>query len=183
MVLSPVTGSWTEFSPLRRSSFCWTRIGPLRKDFFVCCWNMDELSEWTFFRKKFWVSWLHDFWADSITCFGSNRVWGRLSDSAERSKSAESKKSMLRTSLESKSIWCGLSFWNLVDLSSVLARTLLYPIRLEFIWFKGAGGQHMADHRNWFYSVFRERRVRSISCYSPHQKILILPEINFGLKT
>ena len=49
--LSPVTGSWTEFSPLRRSSFCWTRIGPLRTDFFVRFWNMDELLEWTFFRK------------------------------------------------------------------------------------------------------------------------------------
>ena len=179
MVLNPVTGSWTEFSPLHWSSFCWTRIGPLRTDFFVRCQNMDELSEWTFFRKI--LSKLTSWLLSRLNYLF--RVWGRLSDSAERLKSAESKKSLLRTSLESKSTWCGLSFWNLVDLSSVLARTLSYPIRLEFIWFKGAGGQHMADHRNWFYSVSWERRVRSISCYSPHHKILILPKINFGLKT
>ena len=179
MVLSPVTGSWTEFSPLRRSSFCWTRIGPFRTDFFVRCWNMDELSEWTFFRKILskLTSWL----------LSRLNYLFRVQSGLRPTIGLSGK---IKVRWEQKK-----SVTNLIGVEKHLARTFILKssglvqrsgtdfIGLEFIWFKGAGGQHMADHRNWFYGVFWERRVRSISCYSPHQKILILPKINFGLKT
>ena len=49
---------------------------------------------------------------------------------------------------------------------------------------KGAGGStYMADNGNWFYSVFWKRRVRSISCFLHHQKILILAEVIAGQRS
>ena len=182
MALSPVTGSWTEFSPLRQSSFCWTRIGPLRTDFFVCFWNMDELLEWTFFRKilskrtSWLLSRLNYLFRVQSGLRPTIRLRGKIKVRWKQKKSVTNligdEKHLVRTFI-----------WNLVDLSRSGTDFIVPDQTPEFIWFKGAGGQHMADHRNWFYSVFWERRVRSISCYSPHHKILILPKINFGLKT
>ena len=40
--------------------------------------------------------------------------------------------------------------------------------------FRGLGYSNLVDHGNWFYGVFWQRTVRSISCFLPHQEILIL---------
>ena len=39
------------------------------------------------------------------------------------------------------------------------------------------GGLKLVDHGNWFYGVFWQRRMRSISRFLPHQKIFILTKV------
>ena len=43
--------------------------------------------------------------------------------------------------------------------------------------FKRTGGLHLVDHGNWFYGVFWQKTMRSISCFLPYQKILILTKV------
>ena len=47
--------------------------------------------------------------------------------------------------------------------------------------FKGAGGLKLVDHENWLYGLFfRQRTIRSFSCFLPYQKILILTKVIAG---
>ena len=54
--------------------------------------------------------------------------------------------------------------------------------QFSHLWGPG-GGPNMTDHENRFYGVFWLRRVRSISCFLPHQKILILAKVIAGQRS
>ena len=44
-------------------------------------------------------------------------------------------------------------------------------------YLRGPRGLNLMDHGNWFCGVFWQRTMRSISCFLPHQKILILTKV------
>ena len=53
-------------------------------------------------------------------------------------------------------------------------------VQLRLLFFKGAGGLYLVDHGNWFYGVFWQTTSISISCFLPHQKILMLTKLIAG---